>query len=90
MLLCLSLPRKLYYPEQAPLGGVLTDLMTTTLYDMKRIFLLPPWHCAAYTFDGEDIFICHGYSAPKNGAALLIQRTITWTSDGWPELKPFN
>ena len=47
-------------------------------------------HCAAYTFDGEDIFICHGYSAPKNGAALLIQRTITWTSDGWPELKPFN
>ncbi len=44
-------------------------------------------HCAAYTFDGEDIFICHGYSATQNGAALLIQRPISWTADGWPELK---
>jgi arabinan endo-1,5-alpha-L-arabinosidase len=45
-------------------------------------------HCAVYTFDGEDIFICHGYSATQNGAALLIQRPISWTPDGWPELKP--
>ena len=44
-------------------------------------------HCAAYNFDGEDIFICHGYSATQNGAAMLIQRPISWTSDGWPELK---
>ena len=44
-------------------------------------------HCAAYTFDGEDIFICHGYSATRNGAAMLIQRSISWTTDGWPELK---
>ena len=44
-------------------------------------------HCAAYNFDGEDIFICHGYSAEKGGVALLIQRPISWTSDGWPELK---
>ena len=44
-------------------------------------------HCAAYTFDGEDIFICHGYSTSQNGAALLIQRPISWTADGWPELK---
>ena len=43
-------------------------------------------HCAAYNFDGEDIFICHGYSATQNGAALLIQRPIKWTTDGWPEL----
>ena len=43
-------------------------------------------HCAAYNFDGEDIFICHGYSATQNGAALLIQRPISWTADGWPEL----
>ncbi len=41
-------------------------------------------HCAAYTFDGQDIFICHGYSATRNGAAFLIQRPITWTPDGWP------
>ncbi len=44
-------------------------------------------HCAVYNFDGEDVFICHGYSATRNGAALLIQRTISWTADGWPELK---
>lgn len=44
-------------------------------------------HCAAYTFDGQDIFICHGYSATRNGAAFLIQRPITWTPDGWPVIK---
>ena len=44
-------------------------------------------HCAAYNMDGEDIFICHGYSATQNGAALLIQRRIAWTADGWPELE---
>ena len=44
-------------------------------------------HCAAYTFDNEDIFICHGYSATQNGAALLIQRPISWTADQWPVLQ---
>lgn len=47
-------------------------------------------HCAAYTFDGEDIFICHGYSTTRNGAALLIQRPISWTADGWPVLNKSN
>jgi arabinan endo-1,5-alpha-L-arabinosidase len=49
-------------------------------------------HCSAYTFPTanggtEDIFVCHGYSATKNGMALLVQRTIEWTKDGWPKLK---
>ena len=26
---------------------------------------------ATYTFDGEDIFICHGYIATQNGPAML-------------------
>ena len=43
-------------------------------------------HCAAYTIDGQDIFICHGYSVAQQGAPVLIQRPIRWTSDGWPEL----
>lgn len=43
-------------------------------------------HCAAYHLDGEDIFICHGYSATQNGAALLIQKNIHWTDDNWPTL----
>ena len=43
-------------------------------------------HCAAYHMDGEDIFICHGYSVAHNGASILIQRPISWTKDGWPTL----
>ena len=45
-------------------------------------------HCAAYDLpSGETLFVCHGYSTKLEGASILIQRTITWTSDGWPELK---
>jgi arabinan endo-1,5-alpha-L-arabinosidase len=49
-------------------------------------------HCSAYTFPTanggtEDIFVCHGYSVTKNGMALLVQRPIEWTKDGWPKLK---
>lgn len=43
-------------------------------------------HCAAYTINGEDIFICHGYSIRHRGASILVQRSIHWTSDGWPEI----
>ena len=43
-------------------------------------------HCAAYTFNGEDIFICHGYSIAHQGASIFIQRPIHWTADGWPEI----
>ena len=43
-------------------------------------------HCAAYHIDGQDIFICHGYSTAHNGASVLIQRPIQWTADGWPQL----
>ena len=48
-------------------------------------------HCAAYTFTTpqgikEDIFICHGYSTKLKGMAILIQRPIKWTADGWPTL----
>ena len=45
-------------------------------------------HSAAYDLpNGESLFICHGYSTRMNGASILIQRPISWTSDGWPELK---
>lgn len=43
-------------------------------------------HCAAYNVDGIDVFICHGYLTDAKGGAVLIRRTIQWTSDGWPEL----
>ena len=43
-------------------------------------------HCAAYTFGGEDVFICHGYSIALDGASVLVQHTIRWTDDGWPTI----
>ena len=41
-------------------------------------------HCAAYHIGDQDVFICHGYSTAHHGAAILIQKTIVWTADGWP------
>ena len=43
-------------------------------------------HCAVYSFNGQDIFICHGYSIAHQGASILIQRPVIWTADGWPTL----
>ena len=43
-------------------------------------------HCAAYDMNGTSVFICHGYSAKLNGAALLIQKPIRWSTDQWPSL----
>ena len=44
-------------------------------------------HCAVYHVDGDDIFLCHGYSIAHDGAPILIQRLIRWTPDGWPQLQ---
>ena len=43
-------------------------------------------HCAVYTIDGTDYFICHGYSVEYDGMPILIKRQVRWTDDGWPEL----
>ncbi|MDE7088716.1 MAG: hypothetical protein K2O54_01210, partial [Prevotella sp.] len=59
----------------------------TLFLEGDKLFFEATGHCAAYHFGDEDIFICHGYSTSYNGAAILIQRPIRWTSDGWPELK---
>ena len=44
-------------------------------------------HCAAYHFDGRDVFICHGYYLPMRGASILVQREIKWDTEGWPVLR---
>ena len=44
-------------------------------------------HCSAYTMNGEDLFLCHGYSIEKGGASLLVQKKIRWQDD-WPILEP--
>lgn len=41
-------------------------------------------HCAAYTFDGRDYFLAHGYSREENGESRLILRPITWDAKDWP------
>lgn len=43
-------------------------------------------HCAVYHFTHKDLFICHGYSIKQKGAPLLVRKTITWSTDGWPQL----
>ncbi len=42
-------------------------------------------HCAAYTIDGQDIFIAHAY-AKDNGQSKLIVRPISWEEE-WPVVK---
>ena len=42
-------------------------------------------HEAAYTFDGTDFLICHGYDNADQGKPKLIIRKITW-EDGWPKI----
>ena len=41
-------------------------------------------HNAAYTFDGKDYLVFHGYDAKDNGRSKLIIKAISWTDDGWP------
>lgn len=41
-------------------------------------------HCAAYTFDGVDYLVAHGYSLPDGGNSKLVIRRIEWDEEGWP------
>jgi arabinan endo-1,5-alpha-L-arabinosidase len=43
-------------------------------------------HCAAYTIDHKDIFICHGYSVALDGASVLVKKEIKWDAQDWPTL----
>lgn len=44
-------------------------------------------HNAAYTFNGKDYLVCHGYDAHDNGKQKLIIREIQWGTEGWPIVK---
>ena len=41
-------------------------------------------HNSAYTFDGKDYLVFHGYSAAKEGKPELLIREVHWDSDNWP------
>ena len=59
---------------------------TPVIQGDKRVFEAAG-HCAVYHLGNEDVFICHGYSVALGGASILIQRSIKWKNDGWPELQ---
>lgn len=41
-------------------------------------------HNSAYTFDGKDYIIYHGYDAKDRGRSKLIIKELTWDGEGWP------
>lgn len=41
-------------------------------------------HNSAYTFDGKDYIIYHGYDAKDRGRSKLIIHELKWDKDGWP------
>ena len=43
-------------------------------------------HPAAYTFDGTDYLVFHGYDASDQGRSKLWVREIEW-DDGWPQVE---
>lgn len=43
-------------------------------------------HNSAYTFDGKDYLVYHGYDAQQNGRSVLIVKELNWDADLWPSL----
>jgi arabinan endo-1,5-alpha-L-arabinosidase len=44
-------------------------------------------HNSAYTFDGKDYIIYHGYDAKDRGRSKLIIQEMGWDKEGWPFIK---
>ena len=65
--------------DMADLGGSLV------IEGDKKVFEAAG-HCSAYSYQGKDYFLCHGYSVALKGASILICKEISWTEDGWPTL----
>lgn len=41
-------------------------------------------HSAAYRFNSQDYFVCHGYNIALGGTSSLVLMPMNWNSDGWP------
>ena len=50
--------------------------------DMKEFFAVG--HNSAYTFDGVDYLVYHGYSVAEAAASKLVSEKLKWDKDGWP------
>ena len=44
-------------------------------------------HNSAYTFEGKDYIIYHGYDAKDRGRSKLIIKEMKWDKDGWPVIE---
>lgn len=44
-------------------------------------------HCAVANFDGKDYIFMHAYDKDYNYASKLVIRELTWSEDGWPQVK---
>lgn len=44
-------------------------------------------HNSAYTFDGKDYIVYHGYDAADGGKSKLQVQQLKWDSKGWPYLE---
>jgi arabinan endo-1,5-alpha-L-arabinosidase len=43
-------------------------------------------HNAAYTFNGTDYLIFHGYDASDNGKSKLRIEKLSWDAEAWPQV----
>jgi arabinan endo-1,5-alpha-L-arabinosidase len=43
-------------------------------------------HNSAYTFDGKDYLVFHGYDLSDKGMPKLWIKEIVWDEDGWPKV----
>lgn len=44
-------------------------------------------HCAVYDFDGETLFVAHGYDKSDRGRSKLVVKHIEWDRAEWPTVK---
>ncbi|MFH5884893.1 arabinan endo-1,5-alpha-L-arabinosidase [Halalkalibaculum sp. DA3122] len=45
-------------------------------------------HNSAYTFDGTDYLVVHGYDLSDEGRSKLIMLEMEWDEEGWPRVTP--
>lgn len=47
-------------------------------------------HCSVYHFGEEDYLFFHAYDAADKGISKLKVKSIFWTPDGWPRVRPLD
>ena len=86
--------RKVEGPYRDRNGKKMTEGGGTLVIEGDKKDFEAAGHCAVYDLPTtllnlrpRTLFICHGYSTRHHGQAILIQREVEWTKDGWPVLR---